>query len=167
MISSPSLSCARASSEEQTDGEPRPPLCRDCQQIDFQPLLDIDIAHLQKQPDGIALADLGTRCNVLEHENVCPLCQLFHESRVKRKKSPRTYELRIYSYLKTAEKITFKSCTKQQLQRQPGPQEPCFPSGQTTAHGSSSPPKVRRTTAKYSNQSCWDLRLTWKTPNNG
>jgi hypothetical protein len=117
MLSSPSLSCARASSEEQTDGEPRPPLCRDCQQIDFQPLLDIDIAHLQKQPDGIALADLGTRCKVLEHENACPLCQLFHESRVKRKKSPRTYELRIYSYLRTAEKITFKSCTKQQLQR--------------------------------------------------
>jgi Heterokaryon incompatibility protein (HET) len=72
-------------------------LCEDCRQIDFRKVFDADISSLQKDYNGILLADLGPRCIDLSTTTGCQLCSLLRESR--RNFQDQGYELRIYSYL--------------------------------------------------------------------
>ncbi|KAJ4300862.1 hypothetical protein N0V90_002950 [Kalmusia sp. IMI 367209] len=90
-------------------------LCKDCQQIDFQKVLDADVLSLQEEMNGILLADLGTRCNDLAPTTECPLCHLFFQSRLTSKDPSPNYQLRIYSYLKTSRAITFDRCREWHL----------------------------------------------------
>ncbi|KAI9658309.1 MAG: hypothetical protein M1821_002442 [Bathelium mastoideum] len=73
-------------------------------------VLNVDFPSLQNQEDGILLADLGTRCNDLPTGIYCPLCDLFYQSRLQSKGLPSEYQLRVYSYLKTSQKIAFGFC---------------------------------------------------------
>lgn len=84
-------------------------LCEPCQRIDFQKVLDVDVLALQKEEDGILLADLGTRCNDLSTAKKCPLCYLCYQSRAQEMTFPQ-YQLRIYSYLQSTDTIFDYRC---------------------------------------------------------
>jgi len=88
-------------------------LCEHCQQVDFQEVLDVDIFHLQRESDGILLADLGTRYNNMSTTTKCHLCHLIHRCRLRAKTLSGSYQLRMYSYLKSSKAIAFGLCKEQ------------------------------------------------------
>jgi Heterokaryon incompatibility protein (HET) len=105
-------------------------LCQDCRQIDFTRVLNADLASLQKEENGTLLADLGTRCNDSSITRGCSLCNLLHQSRPHASNSE--FQLRVYSYLKASESVSFLFCSMEHLLRD----TPCLgvvPSGSQEA----------------------------------
>jgi hypothetical protein len=85
-------------------------ICRECQQIDFQKVLDLDVATLSRRKGGIFIADLGLRCHQPPTNN-CSLCRLFHEFRLLAAWH-RKLELRAYSFLDSTHSINMSACRK-------------------------------------------------------
>jgi hypothetical protein len=91
-------------------------VCQQCRQIDFQKVMNLSILTLQSEPNGILVADLGVRYNLAPQDD-CRLCHILYHSRQKPKSSTRPYHLRVYSYVKSSQTISFNTFPKSQLER--------------------------------------------------
>jgi len=74
--------------------------CRECQEIDFRSLANLDLEAVRRPFDGLGVAQLGSRC-VRPPTNSCGLCQFFHDSIRDMDTSCKTLSLRACSILQT------------------------------------------------------------------
>ncbi|KAL9113088.1 MAG: hypothetical protein Q9227_002700 [Pyrenula ochraceoflavens] len=88
-------------------------ICKDCSQIDFQKVFELDPARLSTEKKGVLIADLGSRLR-RPNTNSCALCHLLAGVSAKRlfHMDFEDFELRAYSILKFSVTIRFIFCPR-------------------------------------------------------
>jgi hypothetical protein len=92
-------------------------LCNDCQNIDFQKFMDLNLSNLQSKDArmGVLIADLQTRI-ASAPQNGYTMCNVLYQAKPKQKRfkdKNQTYEFRAYSYFKCTSTIYLSRMNRQ------------------------------------------------------